>query len=251
MKALRFLLPFVLCIAFAAVTVYCAYRYADVLFECDGSFDAAISTVVTENAQMVYPWYAVESGEAVAIAPQRYNTDMLIRLITGYEEYVIKTGSFYFSEKLHMFFAEDVRLSDGSVADMAYYFENGAYSLSYLKLYSPCDSSDELLESERLRLLDMLGGASDDAYDEENQNPFATLSGYAFRSLDNMRQGFTPLSEQAVYALYKAINGSLSHLQSYCRGGLVWFDFSYGGIRFALAYDPTVAQIVSLSIKEG
>lgn len=83
MKIFRFLLPFVLCVAFAGAMIFCAYLFADNLFDCDGSFDADISTVGTKTAPEPYPWYAVECGEAVEIATQEHTINMLICIMTG------------------------------------------------------------------------------------------------------------------------------------------------------------------------
>ena len=255
MKIFRFLLPFVLCVAFAGAMIFGTYLFADNLFDCDGSFDADMSTVGTKTAPEPYPWYAVESGEAVEIAAQEHTINMLICIMTDWDEYVEGFGSCYFSEELHMYFAKDVVLSGGEVIDIAYHLRNGEYTLSYLRLHSPCDFSETVLQSERLRLLDILKSKHDESsemYEKENQNPFAVLFEYASRSSDFAHAGFAPFSEKALYVLYNLayVDSSVS-AQSYVYGGLVRLDCKSDETDFSVEYDPTADAFISFAIKEN
>ena len=255
MKIFRFLLPFVLCVAFAGSMIFCAYLFADNLFDCDGSFDADIRTVGTKTAPEPYPWYAVECGEAVEIATQEHTINMLICIMTGWDEFVEDFGSCYFSEELHMYFAKDVVLSGGEVIDIAYHLRNGEYTLSYLRLHSPCDSSETVLQSEQLRLLEILKSKryeSSEIYEKENQNPFAALFEYVSRSSDFAHAGFAPFSKKALYVLYNLayVDSSVS-VQSYIYGGLVRLDCKSDETSFSVEYDAAVDAIISFAIKES
>ena len=257
MKIFRFLLPLILCVSFAGVMILCTYLFAGNMFKSDGAFETNISTVGTKTAPEPYPWYAVESGEAIGIAPQEHNINMLLSIVTGWDEYVEDFGSCYYSEELRMYFAKDVILSNGDAVDIAYHLKNGEYTLSYLRLHSPCDSSEAILHKEQLRLLDILNGnrgESGGIYEEETtgQNPFGALFEYLSRSNDFSHAGFAPLSKKTLYVLYELayIDSSVS-VQSYIYGGLVRFDCKSDGTSFSLAYDPTIDTFVSFAAKEN